>query len=180
MEKAEMATDTNLPLVKLTRQDYATAISTAWHKAAESIIETGRLLIAAKASLDHGEWLPMIRNDLPFSEDIAQRLMTVAKNPILSNTEHVRYLPPHWATLHALAKLPDNTLLAKMQDGSITPNLERREVAEWYVPKGKGKGKSKSNSKGSGTSKGKKTKPRAIVPRNNYILFIKSMLLEER
>ena len=120
---------------KQTRQQYAQQISKAWHKLVESIFETGRLLLAAKKDLDHGEWLPMVRTELPFGEDTAQQLMEIAKHPVLSKTEHARLLPPHWTTLHALTKLTEC---------SITPTLERQQVVDWQLPRSKGKGRSKS------------------------------------
>jgi hypothetical protein len=50
------------------RTQWAARISAAWQQSVTSIIETGRLLTEAKAALDHGEWLPMVESDLPFSE----------------------------------------------------------------------------------------------------------------
>ena len=51
----------------------------------EGIIEVGRTLVEAKKELQHGEFLAMIRNSLPFGEDTAQRLMTIARDERLTN-----------------------------------------------------------------------------------------------
>jgi hypothetical protein len=44
-----------------------------------AIIETGRLLVQAKDCLEHGQWLEMVRAELPFAERTAQRLMAIAR-----------------------------------------------------------------------------------------------------
>lgn len=54
-------------------------------KTVESIIRTGKLLIEAKAKLKHGDFIAMLRSDLPFRERTAQRLMCIARRPNLAN-----------------------------------------------------------------------------------------------
>jgi hypothetical protein len=60
----------------------------------------------------------------------ARKLMTIARHPVLSNRSHVNVLPASWGTLYALAtKLPAELLEAKIADGTITPEIERKDVA---------------------------------------------------
>src|SRR5579863_10141495 len=40
--------------------EYAERITACWHRSREAFIEAGRLLCAAKASLDHGEFTSMV------------------------------------------------------------------------------------------------------------------------
>src|SRR6266436_6617548 len=89
------------------RHDHAGFIAAAWQKSIEAIIETGRRLIDARKELAHGEFLAMIKNDLPFGEDTAERLIKIARDPRLSNSAHGRILPPSWRTLFELTKLND-------------------------------------------------------------------------
>jgi hypothetical protein len=107
-------------------------ICRVWQMCVENIIETGRLLIAAKQELEHGQFESMLRGNLPFGPDTAQRLMVIARHPILSNAAHARLLPPSWMTLYELTKLDDKlgdgALQKKIKDGSITPRLERKDV----------------------------------------------------
>jgi transposase len=103
-------------------------IAAAWSKQVESIIETGQALIDAKEELEHGSFEAMIQSELPFGRRAAQMLMKIIRNPILSNAKHASHLPPSWMTLHELAKLPDEILMAKLKDGSIHPKLERKDV----------------------------------------------------
>jgi hypothetical protein len=56
------------------RTQWADRISAAWQKSVDSIIETGRLLIAAKAGMQHGEWGIMVESDLPFNRQTAPLL----------------------------------------------------------------------------------------------------------
>ena len=114
---------------KLEASKWSRLICAAWQKSTTAIIETGRLLIQAKDSLEHGQWLEMVRVELPFAERTAQRLMAIAGNPVIANAAHASLLPPSWGTLYELTKLPSVELEAKITDGSINPRLERRDVA---------------------------------------------------
>ena len=113
---------------KLEASKWSRLICAAWQKSTTAIIETGRLLIQAKDSLEHGQWLDMVRAELPFAERTAQRLMAIASNPVIANAAHVSLLPASWGTLYELTKLPSVELEAKINDGSINPRLERRDV----------------------------------------------------
>jgi hypothetical protein len=114
---------------KLEVSKWSRLICAAWQKSTTAIIETGRLLIQAKDSLEHGQWLEMVRAELPFTGRTAQRLMAIASNPVIANAAHASLLPPSWGTLYELTKLPSVELEAKLSDGSINPRLERRDVA---------------------------------------------------
>jgi hypothetical protein len=110
-------------------QKWTKRIAAVWQKGVEAILETGRLLIEAKAALDHGQFKAMVQLKLPFTPRTAQRLMEIARNPVISNATHASLLPPSWMTLHELTKVPDEILVAKIKDGVITPKLERKDVA---------------------------------------------------
>lgn len=113
-----------------TWQQYAKAITEAWQKSVDGIIEAGRLLIEAKADpeLKHGEFEAMVNLKLPFTPSTARMLMIIARNSELAKREHVHVLPPSWGTLYELTKLPPETLRTCIEDGRITPKLERKDV----------------------------------------------------
>jgi len=71
----------------------------------EGYFETGRLLMAAKRELPHGEFLKMIKNDLPFDQRYAQLLMSVAGHPRLTDAKCISHLPPHIGALYELSRL---------------------------------------------------------------------------
>src|SRR5262249_25371274 len=104
-------------------------ISIVWLRTAEQavtgFIEVGELLNEAKADLGHGNFITMIKNELPFSRFTAFKLMAIAKNPALANVSHGQHLPPSWTTLYELSKLSADLVAAKIADGTITPKLER-------------------------------------------------------
>jgi hypothetical protein len=60
--------------------EWTSRIAAAWQKGVEAILETGRLLIEAKAALRHGEFKSMIQLKLPFNPGTAQRLMAIARH----------------------------------------------------------------------------------------------------
>jgi hypothetical protein len=110
-------------------KQFAERIKAAWQKCTADIIAVGKLLIEAKEALGYGCFEAMIKDKLPFGPRTAERLMEIANNPILSNPTHVSHLPASWGTLHALAQIPNETLIAKIEDGSINPDLQRKDVA---------------------------------------------------
>jgi N6-adenosine-specific RNA methylase IME4 len=113
------------------RAEWAARIRAAWQSTVESIFETGRLIAAAKDELDHGEFLEMVTTDLPFGARTAQRLMAVAEDERLSNTTHASLLPPSWMTLYEITKLSDDEFEAKVADGTIHPEMQRRDLIDW-------------------------------------------------
>ena len=110
------------------RHDHAGFIAAAWQKSIEAIIETGRRLIDARKELAHGEFLAMIKNDLPFGEDTAERLIKIARDPRLSNSAHGRILPPSWRTLFELTKLNDEQFDRLVAAGVIRADMHRWEI----------------------------------------------------
>ena len=108
---------------------WAERISAAWQSTIVGILDTGAYLIAAKAELAHGEFVSMLERELPFKPSTAQRLMKIAGDERLTNTAHVQLLPPAWGTLYEITKLPDEVFYAKIEDGSIHPEMQRKDVA---------------------------------------------------
>jgi hypothetical protein len=111
--------------------EWSSAIAVAWQKSTAAILETGRLLIEAKAELaEHGTWMTLVDRHLPFGQSTVNKLMAIAGNPVLANSAHVPNLPPSWGTLYELTKLPEPKLRAKIADGTINPRTERTDVAK--------------------------------------------------
>jgi hypothetical protein len=109
-------------------------ISAAWQKSVESIIETGLLLIDAKAELEHGHFLEMLESELPFGPNTAQRLMIIASDDRITNAAHVQLLPAKWGTIYELTKLPDGTFEQAILSGKIHPRMERKDVFALLSP----------------------------------------------
>src|SRR5262249_5485507 len=96
----------------------------------ENILAGGGLLMEAKTKLLPGTFQEMIKTKLPFSPRTAQMLMCIAEHPVISNANHGSHLPPSWRTLYELTKIPHKMLLAKIADGTIRADLERKDVAK--------------------------------------------------
>jgi hypothetical protein len=86
-------------------------------------------LAEAKKALrkSKGSFLRLLEK-LGQDEDKVERLFIIAKHPVLSDSALARNLPLGWTTLFALAKIPPNTLLGFITDGTVNPNLTRREA----------------------------------------------------
>jgi hypothetical protein len=107
------------------RKFFVAKVGAALGKTVEGIIEAGRWLIAAKEKLPHGEFTPMVEDDLKMDASKAERLMTIASDPVIANPAHVRHLPAAWSTLYELKQLPPGRLEAAIEDGTVTPEIQR-------------------------------------------------------
>jgi hypothetical protein len=101
---------------------HAAQINGEWRKAVSGIIGAGQKLLEAKKSLSGtGKWLrlfdPKIGN-VAFKEDMAERLMKIAKNKVLTNSAHERNLPPSWSTLYVLSGATSKQLEKWLADGN--------------------------------------------------------------
>jgi len=110
------------------RLQFRTKIRAMWCALVASIIGVGRLLIDAKDQLPHGQWLTLVKNDLPFGVTVAQRLMVIARDARLTNTAHAPHLPPHWTTLYLLHRLTDSEFQAGLDSGMINSGMDRADA----------------------------------------------------
>ncbi len=85
-------------------------------------------MLEAKAALPHGEFTPMVEQDLGWTRRTAALLMTIATHPVLSNGKHVSHLPASWGTLSDLARLPAEVCEAAIASGQIHAEMERSDV----------------------------------------------------
>lgn len=118
------------------RIDWAARIRSTWGSALQAILDTGQALIEAKAALEHGEFIAMVEENLPFARSTAFKLMKIAEDKRLSNVSHVKHLPPSWGTLYQLTRLDDATFITAVETGAIRPDMERKDAerlrtAEW-------------------------------------------------
>jgi hypothetical protein len=126
---------------KMSRDDWVTEITKAHTKTAESILQLGLTLTAAKNALPHGEWIEIFeRKEVPFTVTVAQRLMKIAADHRLTNAAQLQLLPTKWATMYELTKLPDQKLEAAIADGKINPQMKHKDAAALVkAPKRKAK-----------------------------------------
>jgi hypothetical protein len=95
-----------------------------------TILAVGFDLIEAKKELK-GEFVVMFDNEeVPFGYRKANMLMSIARDPRISNVEHAKLLPPSWDTIYKLTRLDDGTFADLIEDGTIRPELERNEISK--------------------------------------------------
>src|SRR5437868_257594 len=111
---------------RLTAEGYAAEIARAWGEGVACFVKAGQTLVEAKEQLPYGEFGRMVSAMLPFSWRTANRLMAIAHHQILSNSTHASNLPPSWATLYDLTRIPLPILEAALADGRIHPGMERK------------------------------------------------------
>lgn len=127
--------------MKKTKAEYwAPKIHGEWRKSIEGILGVGRQLIAAKEACEHGEFLRLFKghenavtHPVPFGISSADKLMEIARNEVISDSEHVPNLPQSWGTLYELTKLDDETLIAGIKAGEITPETTRAQAAALHA-----------------------------------------------
>ncbi len=117
----------------VTANDYAAALWSCWLDSLDAIFRAGRLLLEAKERVAHGEWLDVIDGS-PFALSTAEKLMAIARHPLISNSSVRRILPPAWTTLYELSRLPDPVLDRAISDGAITPDLKEHQVRKLWGP----------------------------------------------
>lgn len=118
-------------------QQWANTINRSLGATVETILETGRLLLKAKANLKVKRgWLRMFKDHpepvgdpLRIGRSTAGAYMRIAGNAILANYQHVGNLPFRWGHLDALSALPVAVLKSALAEGRIHPDMTRRQIS---------------------------------------------------
>jgi hypothetical protein len=116
-----------------TRKEWATECRGWQRKTVEGFIGLGKTLIKAKADLDHGEWLPFLRDDLKINARVAQDLMRLARNPRFAKTSNSSYLPRSFSALIALGSLSDDDFATGIKSGAINPGTTAKQATRRFV-----------------------------------------------
>jgi hypothetical protein len=107
--------------------EFATSILAAWHRSFDGVIEAGRLWDHAKATLSKKE-LAELKAETKFSDTTISKLISVAKNPRITNQKYRTFLPSSYGTLYELTHLSDAEFEAAFKDGALRPDIQREEV----------------------------------------------------
>jgi hypothetical protein len=117
-------------------ETYAAKIAEAWGavlaghaRQVENHIAVAKLLVDAKATLDHGEWTPFIEEKLPFGIRKAEMYLEIGK-VFGTNAHDLTVLPAHFTLLHALAKLDERVGEGTLARAAklIHPDMTMRDV----------------------------------------------------
>lgn len=114
-------------------------IAWTWSSMVSSIVETGRLLIQLKRETDHGQWMKLCEDKLPFGDVTARKLMAIAEHPVISNRSHINDLPPRWSILAEMVRLDADTIETAIRKGVIHPGMKREDLrALRFLPRAPG------------------------------------------
>jgi hypothetical protein len=111
-------------------EEYVSEISRLWNRAQGAFLEIGCLLIRAKDTLPHGEYVAAVEAELPFSARTAYQLREAARWAI-GGTVPLERLPGSYSTVYLLSTLEPLLLKEAEKDGLIRPGLKRAELIEW-------------------------------------------------
>jgi hypothetical protein len=136
---AEPSTSTTMLLPKVTLQKFADEVTEDWRKSVASVIGVGQRLIGIKAKVPPGQfgWMFKVKGQphpqavdhpIPFSQNMAERLMAIAEHPILTDSARWAELPSSWRTLSVLRPLPHDKLEMLLAGGIVCPELTRNEA----------------------------------------------------
>lgn len=117
-----------IPIRKTDETRWAEKIRASLERSVGALIETGRLLSHAKKELGHGRFLDMVKAELPFSARTAQRLMSIAENPALSNTTNPSHLPNSLETLYELSRYEPDELETALGNHRIKADSTTEQV----------------------------------------------------
>jgi hypothetical protein len=109
------------------RLAYAKTIGALWKEAETTFLTIGRYLALARATLPHGEYEAMVRDDLLMGPAVARKLRTVAES-IDSGSLPVQDLPPNYTTIYLIATLPADVRVQAQREGLIHPEVRRNEI----------------------------------------------------
>jgi hypothetical protein len=112
-----------------TPDEWAAVIKADLGRTVEGFIAAGKHLSEAKASVGHGEWLPMLAT-IGIQDRAAQKLMAIGFNPAFANTGNCTYLPKSERALYELSRAPADLIEARIQDGSITPSMTIKDAKD--------------------------------------------------
>jgi hypothetical protein len=110
------------------RGKWARRITESWQMQVPSIFEVAALLKSAKEELRRGDWMKMVKAELPFSQSTANKLLKIGQCEHLRNSEHVPNLPAHWGTLFELTLMTPEQFEHSFTSGAITPRMQRKDV----------------------------------------------------
>lgn len=111
--------------------EWASDVCVEWRKTVSGVISTGEKINEALTAIPHGGKAEFYKL-LPFSERTAQRLAEISQDKRLTNPTHVSLLPSSWGTLYELHSLDDSKWQQLDDAGLITPDLERKDIADFF------------------------------------------------
>ena len=121
-----------------TPEEYVQRIGALWGRAQSAFLDIGSLLIRAKDTLPHGEYMTSVEERLPFASRTAYQLREAARWAIEMDRRRkiaLNRLPGSYSTIYLLSTLDQSSLAAAEEEGLIRPGLRRAELIAWRKAK---------------------------------------------
>ena len=115
--------------------NYLISITSAWNKAAMSIIEVGRQLNEAQNDLSKIEFRQLKReleDQRIMSSSTITKLKMIANNVVLTKEENQKYLPPSYETLYLLSRIEENELSEAFENQLISTETQRNNISNIF------------------------------------------------
>ena len=115
--------------------NYLISITSAWNKAAMSIIEVGRQLNEAQNNLSKIEFKQLKRELVDqriMSSSTITKLKMIANNVVLTREENQKYLPPSYETLYLLSRIEENELSEAFENQLISTETQRNNISNIF------------------------------------------------
>lgn len=110
-----------------TGTEWAEVIRADLGRAVEGIVSAGKHLIAAKADVQHGEWLPLLR-EVGIDQSTARRLMSIGGNPAIANRGSCHDFPAALRSLYELSRLAPEVIESGIEHGDIHPAMTIKDA----------------------------------------------------
>lgn len=114
----------------ITLDDFSGEVNRLWSAAGRAFIQTGRALNRAKEKLAHGDFMVLTSQRLPFSHNIADRLMAIAR-AVDDGVYPAEALPPNYTVAYQLVSLYEHERMVALKEGLVTPAVTRRAIEEF-------------------------------------------------
>ncbi|MGR6091396.1 hypothetical protein ACU4IU_12605 [Brevibacterium sp. CSND-B09] len=96
----------------------------------KGIVSAGKHLIAAKADVNHGKWLPMLK-EIGIDQATARMLMQIGRNTAISNRCNSNDFPTAVRALYELSRLNPSDIEDGIESGDITPDMSIKDAKNY-------------------------------------------------
>lgn len=117
-----------VPEIVRSSDEWAEIIKGDLGRAVEGIVSAGRNLIAAKADVAHGEWLPMLA-EIGVSRSYAFKLMKIGER--FSDVSSSKHLPSSPEALYELSRMDPDDVEDGIEHGRITPDMTIKDAKNY-------------------------------------------------
>ena len=107
---------------------FVSQICSHWNKSFDSVLEVGRLLNKAAATMPKKTFRRKFAAQLPFTYSVAQRLRKLGRSERINAPENRPFLPFSWNTLAAIDNLSDEAFGRGVREKIITPQCQFKDI----------------------------------------------------